>query len=158
MHIKLDQTDLLLLQTLQANAKVTNLQLAEYAGLSPASTLERVRKLEKQGFIQSYHAKLDNFKLNLQLHLWLQIRLHSLTTADVKLFKEAIAHLPEVISCYQVIGNADFLLQVVASNMAAYQALLTQQLSNISGIREIETYMCLETMKETGLPINHINT
>src|SRR5690606_19535029 len=113
MNIKLDQTDLLLLQNLQANAKITNLQLAEHVGLSPASTLERVRKLENQGFIQSYHAKLDKAKLNLQAHLWLQIRLHSLTSANIMSFKEAINNLPQVVSCYQVMGDTDFLVQIV---------------------------------------------
>jgi Lrp/AsnC family leucine-responsive transcriptional regulator len=156
MNPKLDQTDCLILQTLQANAKMTNIQLAEQVGLSAASTLERVRKLENQGFIQSYHAKIDKSKLSLQAHLWLQVRLYSLTPANISLFKEAIAKLPAVVACYQVMGDADFLLQIVAKDMAACQEMLTHQLSSITAIKRIKTYMCLDTIKESGISINPI--
>jgi Lrp/AsnC family transcriptional regulator, leucine-responsive regulatory protein len=156
MNLKLDQTDCLILQTLQANAKITNIQLAEHVGLSAASTLERVRKLENQGFIQSYHAKIDKAKLSLQAHLWLQVRLHSLTAANLAMFKEEITHLPDVVACYQIMGEADFLVQIVAKNILAYQDILINQLSSITAIKRIKTYVCLETIKESGLPIKPV--
>jgi Lrp/AsnC family leucine-responsive transcriptional regulator len=156
MNLKLDQIDCLILQNLQANAKITNIQLAEHIGLSTASTLERVRKLENQGFIQSYHAKINQSKLSLKVQLWLQVRLHSLIPANIALFKDAITKLPAVVACYQVMGDADFLLQIVAKDMAACQAILTHQLSSITAIKHIKTYMCLETIKESGIPIELI--
>jgi Lrp/AsnC family leucine-responsive transcriptional regulator len=155
MNGKLDQTDLLLLHALQGNAKLTNLQLSEYVGLSPASTLERVRKLENQGFIQSYHAKLNKHKLDLQGHFWLQIRLHSLTTENITMLKEALDNLPQVISCYQIMGDTDFLAQIVTTNLAAYRIFLSQELSKISVIKYIKTYLCLDTIKEGGFFIDH---
>lgn len=154
MNGKLDQTDLLILHALQANAKLTNVQLSEYVGLSPASTLERVKKLEIQGFIQSYHAKLNSQKLNLQAHLWLQIQLHSLTTENIVMLKNALDKLPQVVSCYQIMGDTDFLVQIVTTSIAEYRNLLTQALSNISAIKYIKTYVCLDTLKEGGIFIH----
>jgi len=153
MTTKLDQIDYQILQTLQANAKVSNLQLAEQIGLSPASTLERVKKLENQGIITSYHAKLDPSKLSLTAHLWLQIRLHSLSATHIAMLEEAIEKLPAVIACYQVLGDADFLVQVITKDIAAYQDIVTHYLSPITAIKHMQTYVVCKPYKARGLPI-----
>lgn len=149
----IDQLDYKILTILQADGKITNVQLAEKIGLSPASTLERVRKLEVQGFIKSYHAQLDPHKLSLQINIWLQVCLNNLTQENIKIFQQAIDKLPEVICCYQVIGDADFLLNILTTDMAAYQDLLINKLSNIAPIQSIRTMTVLSTHKESGIPI-----
>lgn len=153
MSIKLDKTDCAILRTLQANAKITNAQLAEDIGLSPASTLERVKKLENQGVIKSYHARLDHHKLSLKASLWLQIRLRSLTPENIAGFIEAIGHLPEVVECYQVVGNADFFVKVIATDISTYQDILVHKLSSITTIKRIKSFLISATLKETEVPI-----
>jgi len=153
MDITLDKTDCSILSMLQANARITNAQLAEDIGLSPAATLERVRKLENQGIIKSYHARLDPQKLSLGVSLWLQIRLCNLAAENIVAFQEAITPLPEVVECYQVIGNADFLVKVVAPDLETYQAVLIPQLSSIVSIKRIKPFLISAALKEAGLPV-----
>lgn len=149
----MDQLDYKILTILQADGKITNVQLAEKIGLSPASTLERVRKLEIQGLIKSYHAHLDPQKLSLHVNIWLRVYLNNLTQESIKLFQQAIDKLPEVVCCYQVIGDADFLLNVLTTDMTAYQELLMNKLSSINSIKSIRTMMVLSTYKESGIPL-----
>ena len=153
MANKLDKTDYVILQALQANGRITNTQLAEDIGLSPASTLERVRKLENQGIIKSYHARLDPQQLSLKASLWLQIKLHSLTPENIAVLQEAIAPLPEVVECYQVIGHADFFVKVVTTDIEAYQDMLMHKLSSVVSIKRIKTFLISAILKETGVPI-----
>lgn len=153
MPTKLDKTDYILLRILQDNAKITNAQLAEDIGLSPASTLERVKKLENQGFIKSYHARLDQHKLSLKTSLWLQIRLCSLTPENIVKFKEAIAHLPEVVECYQIVGNVDFFVKVITTDVNAYQDILAHKLRSITTIKRIKPFLISAMLKETGVPV-----
>jgi DNA-binding Lrp family transcriptional regulator len=153
MTLPIDQLDYKILTILQANGNTTNVQLAEKIGLSPASTLARVKKLEIQGFIKSYHARLDPHKLSLQINIWLQICLNRLTKENIKIFQQAIDKLPEVVCCYQVMGDADFLLNIRTTDMIAYQDLLINKLSNIASIQSIRTMTVLCTHKESGIPI-----
>lgn len=153
MTPKLDKVDYSILAKIQNNAKITNLQLAETIGLSPASTLERVKRLETQGIIKSYHARLNRYKLALHVHFWLQVCLHNLTHESIQSFKQAIEQIPEVIACYQVTGETDFLLSVLSSDLISYQALLSNKLSEIKVIKSIRTMTVLSTLKETGIPI-----
>jgi Lrp/AsnC family transcriptional regulator, leucine-responsive regulatory protein len=132
---QLDQIDRDILDHLQTHAKLTNAQLAQYIGLSPASTLERVRKLERQDLIKGYHAKLDPKKLSLHTCVMLQINLQPLTTESIAAFREAIKRIPEVVECHQVIGDADFLAKVVTTDIAAYQHLVIHRLREMGNIQ-----------------------
>jgi Lrp/AsnC family leucine-responsive transcriptional regulator len=149
----IDQLDAKILGILQADGKISNLKLAEKISLAPTSTLDKVKKLELQGFIQSYHAKLNPTKLSLQVNIWLQIFLNALTKENIKIFQQAIQKLPEVTSCYHVMGNADFLLNVFTTDMTAYQNLLICKLSTIPVIKSIQAMTVLSTSKDHGLPI-----
>ncbi len=151
--LHLDQTDRAILNHLQTHAKLTNAQLAQYIGLSPASTLERVRKLESRGIIRSYQAKLDPQKLAWHTCVIGQIKLQPLTADNVTAFKETIAQVPEVVACYQVVGDADFLIKVVATDIAAYQQLVMHRLSEVQGIQYIKPFVITATIKETGIPV-----
>ena len=149
----LDQIDRDILNHLQAQARLTNAQLAQHVGLSPASTLERVRKLERQGIIKSYHAKLDPTKLSLDTCVVMQIKLHRLTTESVAAFRESMALIPEVVECHQVVGDADFLVKVLATDIAAYQYLVMNRLSAVQGIQYMKSFVITATVKEGGIPV-----
>jgi len=150
---KLGATDFAVLDQLQAQAKVTNAQLAQEIGLSPASTLERVRKLERQGLIKGYHAKLAPEKIALHGHVLVQIKLRSLTEASVAAFRQAIAALPQIVACYQVVGGTDFWAQIFTQDLATYQDWVARKLSTIDVIQDIQSFAVTSTLKEAGLPI-----
>jgi Lrp/AsnC family leucine-responsive transcriptional regulator len=112
-----------------------------------------VRKLEKQGVIQGYRALLDSCQLGIHMKVWLLVQLHGLSASHVLTFKKAIDHLPAVITCIQVMGNADFLLQVVTKDMYSYKDFLENELSNIEQIKNIVAMPVVYSMKEKGLPL-----
>jgi DNA-binding Lrp family transcriptional regulator len=148
---QLDQIDRAILDYLQAQAKLTNAKLAQYVGLSPASTLERVRKLEQQGIIKSYHAQLDPKKLALYTCVIMQVKLQRLTATSVAAFQATITNIPEIVACHQVVGDADFLAKAITTDMAAYQHLVMHRLSAIEGIQHIKSFFITATVKETGI-------
>mmetsp|Transcript_9956 Transcript_9956/g.23027 ORF Transcript_9956/g.23027 Transcript_9956/m.23027 type:complete len:165 (+) Transcript_9956:2335-2829(+) len=150
---QLDQIDRDILYYLQTQAKLTNVQLAQHIGLSPASTLERVRKLERQCIIKSYHARLDPPKLSLHTCVMMQITLQPLTKENIASFQKIIQHIPEIVECYQVVGDADFLVKIVTTDISTYQYLITQQLSACSGIQYIKSFIITATVKEVGIPV-----
>jgi len=153
MPLKIDKIDYKILTNIQNNARITNLHLSETIGLSPASTLERVKRLEQQGIIKSYHAQLDRMKLSVHLNLWIQICLQDHDTKTIEKFKTGVNQLSEVVSCYHVMGEVDFLLNVLATDIAAYQEFLIQKLGTISGIQSIKTMTVLSASKDTGVSI-----
>lgn len=151
--LQLDQTDREILKHLQVRAKLTNVQLAEAIGLSPASTLERVRKLENKGVIKSYHARLVPKKLSLHAQLIVQVKLQHITADNVIAFQKAIAAIPEIVECHQVLGDIDFVLKVVTKDIAAYQQLVMHQLSIVENIQALNPLVITNTSKESGIPI-----
>ena len=150
---QLDQIDRKILDYLQGQAKLTNVQVAQNINLSPASTLERVKKLERQGIIKSYHAQIDPKKLALETYVMMQITLHRLTTKSVTDFIESMGRIPEVVTCHQVVGDADFFVKVVTTDMAAYQQLVMDQFGKLQDIQCIKAFIITATVKETGVPV-----
>ena len=102
--LKLDRIDRKILEILQANAKITNAQLSKDIGLSPAPTLERVKKLENSGLILSYHAKLDNEKLGLQVSTFVQVTLVGHNKQNIETFIKEIDQIDEVVECHHITG------------------------------------------------------
>ena len=158
MPFTLDKIDHHILSILQQNARVTNASLANTVGLSPAATLERVRKLESQQIIKSYHAKLDLSKLHLNACLLVQVKLHQPTQTNVAKFVKALADLPEVVESYQVVGEADFVIKVVTQDISTYQQFLTGKLSNVAVIQALKPLIVTNTLKEGTLPISASNS
>ncbi len=149
----IDQLDAKILTILQADGGITNQKLAEKISLCPAASLERVKKLECQGFIQSYHAKLSPSKLGLQVNIWLAITLTALTKENIQTFQKVINKLAEVTTCYHIMGNADFLVNIRTPDMNTYQQLLIDKLSPIPAIKSIQAINVLSIIKDNGLPI-----
>lgn len=146
---KLDATDRKILRILQTNAKITNAQLSVEIGLSPAPTLERVKKLEKSGIIKSYHAKLDEQTIGLEVSTFVQVTLVSHNKKNINSFMEAINDVEEVIECHHITGSGDLLLKVITSDIAAYQTLILEKISEIEVVDNLQSMVILSTLKDS---------
>jgi Lrp/AsnC family transcriptional regulator, leucine-responsive regulatory protein len=144
----MDEIDIKILNLLQENSKRNTKEIAEKIGLSVTPTFERIRKLEKQGVIQKYMAILDPSKVNKSLVVFCQVTLalHSRETIDH--FKKQTSELPEVVSCFHISGNYDFLLKIYVADMNAYQHFIIHQLSTIKGISNVQSSFVLEDIKK----------
>ena len=145
--MKLDEIDLKILKKLQGNAKITNLQLSKDIALSPAPTLERVKKLESKGFIESYHALVNESKLHLGLCAFMQISLIRQRDNAINNFIEQISKIDEVMECYNVTGQADYLLKIIVKDIAAFDRLVKDKLSQIEEIRNMHSMIVISKDK-----------
>ena len=151
---KLDQIDRKVLEILQTNAKITNAQLSKEIGLSPAPTLERVKKLETSGIIKSYHAQLDREKVGLGVTTFVMVTLVGHKKQVTELFVEKVNSIPEIIECHHITGSGDFLLKVIAKDIASYQVLMLEVINEIEEVASTQTMVILSTFKESKvLPI-----
>ena len=141
--MKLDQLDLSILKRLQENGKITNLQLSKDIGLSPAPTLERVKKLESSGFIKSYHALVDESKLNLGLTAYMQVSLIRQRENAIGNFVNKINQIDEVTECYNVTGQADYLLKIIVKDITAFDELVKKKLTLIEEIRNMDSMVVI---------------
>ncbi|HEY9081744.1 MAG TPA: Lrp/AsnC family transcriptional regulator [Vicingaceae bacterium] len=156
--MKLDEIDLKILKKLQENAKITNLQLSKEISLSPAPTLERVKKLETKGFIKSYHALASEEKLQLGLSVFMQISLIRQRDNAINNFIEKINKIDEVMECYNVTGQADYLLKILVKDIAAFDALVKDKLSPIEEIRNMHSMVVISKDKySTVLPFQYLD-
>ncbi|MFD1143880.1 Lrp/AsnC family transcriptional regulator [Larkinella insperata] len=152
--IKLDQIDRKVLEILQTNAKITNAQLSKEIGLSPAPTLERVKKLETSGIIQSYHAQLNRDRVGLGVTTFVQVSLVGHKKQVTESFVNAVKNIPEIIECHHITGSGDFLLKVIAKDIASYQVLMLEKINEIEEVASTQTMVILSTFKESKvLPI-----
>lgn len=149
MSLKLDKIDRKILEILQADAKITNAQLSKEIGLSPAPTLERVKKLETSGLIKSYHAQLDTQMLGLGVSIFILISLSSHKMNQINTFIEKINSLPEVIECHHITGSGDFLLKVLTTDIPSYQKLILDKLSQIEEIGNMQSMVVLANYKQS---------
>ena len=156
MAFELDKIDLQILKKLQENGRITNLQLSNEIGLSPAPTLERVRKLENSGYIKSYHAVVDEELLGLGIKTLIQIQLDFHKNNTIQTFVEEVKQIKEVIECHHVTGNCDFILKVYVKNIKAYEKLIMDKISKISVVKTFQTMIILSTSKkEPAVPLEY---
>ncbi len=149
MKIKLDPTDRKILDLLQTNSNITNAQLALEIGLSPAPTLERVKKLENGGIIKSYHAVVDHASIGLGVCTFVTVSLKGHNKDNIDKFIKAIGQIVEVVECHHVTGQADFILKIVASDIPAYQSLMLEKVSNIEVVDNMQSTVILSTFKDS---------
>jgi DNA-binding Lrp family transcriptional regulator len=153
---KLDKIDLKIIQLLQENSKITNLDLSKKIGLSPAPTLERVKKLETTGVIQSYHAKINPQAIGLNVKTFVLVSLAWKKDKALDAFIEKIRAIEEITECYIITGDADFLLKIECKDIPTYEKLLFKTLSQIEEIERLKTSMALSTVKSSKiLPYNY---
>jgi len=148
---KLDKTDLKILHILQENSKITNLDLSKKIGLSPAPTLERVKKLENTEIIQSYHAKVNQQAIGLNVKTFVQVSLAWQKDNALNNFMAKVQEIDEIVECYIITGEADFLMKIVCKDIPTYEQLLFKTLSQIEEIERLKTLMTLSTIKDSSV-------
>lgn len=154
--MKLDKTDLHIIKILQENSKITNLELSKTIGLSPAPTLERVKKLEQSGVIASYHANINPQSIGLHVKTFVLVSLAWQKENALNNFLEKVRDIKEIVECYIITGEADFLMKIVCADIPTYEQLLFKTLSKIEEIERLKTLMTLSTVKESNLlPYNY---
>jgi len=154
MSVKLDEIDIRILNRLQDDARVSNVELAEAVGLSPAPCLRRVRALEEAGVIRRYVTLLDPSAVSLNVTVFVQITLDLQVEGRLEIFEQAIMRRPEVLECYLMTGDADYLLRVVVPDVAAYERFLRDALTRIESAAGIKSSFALKQVKySTALPL-----
>lgn len=153
---KLDKTDLRILKILQENSKITNLDLSKRIGLSAAPTLERVKKLEQNDVIESYHAVVKPSAMGLDVQTFVLVSLAWKRENALQDFLKKIEHIDEIVECYIITGEADFLLKTICADIPTYEQLLFKTLSQIEEIERLKTLMTLSTVKHSrSLPYDY---
>ena len=147
--MKIDKTDKKILEILQRNAKITNAKLSKEIGLSPAPTLERVRKLEAKGIISGYNAKLDMSKIGLGVSTFVMVTLKGHNKKNLVSFLDKIKNINNVIECHHITGSADFILKVVSENIESYQELMLETVSEIEVTDSLQSMVILSTFKDS---------
>lgn len=147
--VKLDKIDRKILEILQSNAKITNAQLSKDIGLSPAPTLERVKKLENMGIIKSYHAILDVDKIGLGVSTFVQVSLVGHNRENIEEFVKHIYEIDEIIECHHITGSGDFILKIITKDIAAYQKLMLERVSDIKVVDNMQSMVILSTFKDS---------
>ncbi len=152
--MKIDAIDLKILDVLQRNARISNAELAQSVGLSPSPCLRRIRNLEKAGVISKYAAILDQTVVELSISVFVQVTLERQVEAALETFERLIRERAEVLECYLMTGDADYLLRIVVPDVAAYEQFLKDHLTRIPGVSSIKSSFALNRVKyETALPI-----
>ena len=154
-HTKLDATDLRILGALQADGRITNVDLAEKAGISPPPCLRRVRALEEGGYIEGYHAALNAEALGYGITVFAMVGLNSQAESDLKAFEERMKTLPMVRECYMLNGEIDFILKIVAPDLGTFQRFLTSELTPAPNVASVKTALTIRNSKrEPGVPFD----
>lgn len=155
--MSLDPIDHRILRELQENGRLTNVELSERVGLSPSPCLRRVKALEEAGLIHGYHAVLNREELGLRLTIFVSVKVAHREEEIRPTFWEAVQTLPEIITCHLVSGDADFLLQVVVPDLAAYERFLLGTLLKLPGVRDVRSNFAIKAIKpHTLLPLGHL--
>lgn len=146
---ELDRIDTKILNILQKGCRISNIDLAEKINLSPTPCLERVRRLEKNGYIQKYVAHLNPEKLDSNLVAYIQLSLQHTTTQNLEAFNTHVSNLDEVIECSMVAGGFDYLIKIRTKDMDSYRDFLGDKLAAIPGVSQAHTYFVMEEVKST---------
>lgn len=150
----LDRSDLLILNALQNNARITNKELAAQVHLSPTPVFERWKKLEREGYIRKYVAVLDAEKLDHGFTVFCSVKLSRLNTETANDFATRVKEMPEVTECYNISGHFDFMLKLQSVDMKHYQRFLIDVLGTIESVASIESTFVMEEIKhEYGISV-----
>jgi Lrp/AsnC family leucine-responsive transcriptional regulator len=148
----MDAIDRRILATLQAEGRLSNLELADRIGLSPSPCLRRVRSLEKRGVIAGYGARINRQRAGLDLTVFVSVHLERHGENNAERFRQRMLEMTEVVSCYIVSGDRDFLLQVVTTGFETYRRFVLDRLLKIEGVKDINSCFALDVIKE-GAPL-----
>lgn len=143
----LDEFDRRILRELQQDGRITVQALADHVGLSASPCLRRIRRMEEAGVITAYSATVDQNAVGLPVSVFVSIKLERQRAAQLDRFAEAIADWPEIMECYLMTGQFDFLLRVVCADLSAYEMFLRDKLTQVEGVRSIELSFALGQVK-----------
>jgi Lrp/AsnC family transcriptional regulator, leucine-responsive regulatory protein len=150
----MDAIDLRILDRLQQDARISNVDLARAASLSPSPCLARVRALEAGGYIDRYVTLLDPKKLGLTVSVLVQVTLERQVESALEIFEKAVRERPEVMECYLMTGDADYLLRVLVADVPAFERFILDFLSRVPGVGNIKSSFALKQVKyQTALPL-----
>ncbi len=153
MKNPIDAVDLKILDILQDAGRISNAELARQINMSPPPTLERVKKLEKNGYITRYAALVDPARMGFNCITYVEVTLIRHGREGVEKFMDAITGLEEVMECHHITGGADFLLKVMTRDIPAYEDFILHRLTDLPGVQHLKTLVVLSTLKkETKLP------
>ncbi|HEX7782084.1 MAG TPA: Lrp/AsnC family transcriptional regulator [Sphingobium sp.] len=152
--LNIDDIDMQILAELQDDGRMTNVDLAKKVGLTAPPCLRRVRALEENGTIRSYHADIDAGSLGFTITVFAMVSLKSQAESDLKAFEDHVAALPEVRECHMLNGEIDFILKVVARDLQSFQQFLTSKLTPAPNVVSVKTSLTIRTSKSApGVPL-----
>ena len=150
----LDRIDLRILSVLQSDGRIANLKLAEAVALSPTAVLARTQRLQRDGYILGYEARLNPLKLGLGMTVFIEVLLDRTTQNVFEEFKAAVQACREIMECHMVAGGFDYLLKTRMADMDAYRMFAGRVLWQLPGVRETRTYAVIEEVKSSSrLPL-----
>ncbi|MFQ6549223.1 Lrp/AsnC family transcriptional regulator [Aestuariibius sp. 2305UL40-4] len=152
---KLDEIDRMILAELQADGRMTNVELAKRVGISAPPCLRRVRTLEESGYIRGYHADVDARELGFEVQVFAMVGLQSQAEADLSAFEERCRSWPLVRECHMLNGEVDFILKCVAPDLTSFQSFLTGELLTAPNVASVKTSLVIRGAKdEPGVPFD----
>jgi len=152
---KLDPIDRHILSELQADGRMTNVELAKRVGISAPPCLRRVRTLEESGYIRGYHAEVDARKLGFEVQVFAMVGLVSQAEADLSAFEQRCRDWPLVRECHMLNGEVDFVLKCVAPDLSTFQNFLTEQLTSADNVASVKTSLVIRGAKDDpGVPFD----
>jgi len=153
----LEGFDVKILRALQAEGRLTNVELAQRIGLSPSPCLRRLKRMEAEGIVFGYSARIDRERLGLGVTVFVEVGLERHREEEAERFKKVILKLPQVVSCHTISGESDFLLEVVLADLNQYSEFVLKNLRKIPGIKDLRSSFALETIKPLSpLPLQLI--
>ena len=148
---EIDAKDLKIMSALQKDGRISNLKLAEVVALSPTAVLARTQRLQRDGFILGYEARLNPAKLGCGMTVFVEVLLDRTTPNIFDAFKAAVLTHPEIAECHMVAGGFDYLIKLRVADMEAYREFASRRLWQFPGVRETRTYAVIEEVKDGGL-------
>jgi DNA-binding Lrp family transcriptional regulator len=157
MSLHINIIDVKILDLLQENGQITTKKIAETINLSATAVFERIKKLEKNGFIKKYVALLNEHKLGLKQVIFINLTLKEHTRSYLEKFVNEVKEFPEVLECYRVSGNFDFLIKVLVEDIHSYETFILTKLSLLSNLGNVQSHVALsEAKKTTKVKLNSI--
>jgi Lrp/AsnC family leucine-responsive transcriptional regulator len=155
---QLDRIDRRILAALQADGRISNVDLAEAAALSPSPCLRRMKRLEAEGVVRGYRAVLDRRAVGLPLTVFIELKVDKHSRENMLELEASLARIPEVVACHVVSGVADFIVEVVVPDLDAYEQLMTERLLRLPMIEDLRSNFCIRSVKTDGaLPLGHLD-
>jgi Lrp/AsnC family leucine-responsive transcriptional regulator len=154
---ELDPVDCRIVAALQADGRLSNVDLADKVGLSPSPCLRRVKRLERDGYIEGYRAALRRDRVGLGFSVFVGVKIEGHANERALVFERAVISMSEVLACHLISGEVDYLLEVVVPDLESYQQFLVGKLLNLPMVREVRSNIAIQTLKVGApLPLDHL--